>query len=192
MSLSVDDVPSNGGLFFQAKGIGSLKTVGLNKVDIVEYGPDFKSIGTAGLGGCSVAVIVSRRAAILAHISPRPTAANAAHDGDEHMEQMMGQVVTLYEESRQLFPPEQSAVAVCAQFLGSPDNEIALPDQLEIMNRHFRGLEIAHSLKKYTISIPYGPEFPGKGTVFVDGSGDRPMVYVEDEIIQLPNRAPKS
>ncbi|KAF1948316.1 hypothetical protein CC80DRAFT_317666 [Byssothecium circinans] len=90
-------------------------------------------IGTDGLGSCSVVLIVSPFAAILAHIPPRPDDADAndPEAGDKYVRSFMERVTTYYRQCQAHFPANSSSWVVCAVFGGA----VALPNQQKIMRR---------------------------------------------------------
>lgn len=134
------------------------------------------SIGTANLNGCSAVMIVSIHGAILAHIPPRPNAhSQDLGAGDRHAQAKMHEVAQLYRAYGNSFPTGGSNWVVCAVYEG----ELALPDQHSIIQESLTSLGLPHSSVAYKAETA-GKEFPGRGTVFVDGSGHVPVVYVED------------
>ncbi|OIW25521.1 hypothetical protein CONLIGDRAFT_635343 [Coniochaeta ligniaria NRRL 30616] len=157
------------------------------------YPVDFQitpAIGTANLGSCSVAAIISAFGAILAHIPPLPslTAHEAdPHAGDNNVRAMMGRVRELYMEYEGYFPVA-STVVVCAILNG----QVALPDQMEIMQEAFRdmGLESV----THTYDVPGDRTLPGQGTVTVVSSyleQGTMGIYVEDNLVTpIPAAAP--
>jgi hypothetical protein len=53
--------------------LGTAYNVSMNDVKLIQFGVNgLTSIGTSDLKGCSVVMIVSAQAAILAHIAPLP------------------------------------------------------------------------------------------------------------------------
>ncbi len=92
-------------------------------------------IGTTGLNGCSVALVVSEHAAILSHIPPMMTLMGdsqleAASDlGEANARRMMGDVERIYRGNPTLFPIASTYV-VCAVYqhgrIPSEENVMAM------------------------------------------------------------------
>ena len=89
----------------------------------------------------------------------------------------MHEVAQLYKAHRNSFPTGGRNWVVCAVFEG----ELALPDQELIIKESLTSLGLTHSSVTYKATVTNQREFPGQGTVFVDGSRHRPVVYVEDK-----------
>lgn len=90
-----------------------------------------EAIGTEGLGGCSIVIIASKHAAILAHIPPLPTLQPSPDPlGHETVRSMMGRVSALYNQYQLYFQPAETII-VCAWFGG----RIGLEDHLEIIQQ---------------------------------------------------------
>ncbi|KAI9762088.1 MAG: hypothetical protein M1840_001470 [Geoglossum simile] len=177
--------------------------VEIDKTEFVEFekgGCD--SVVTRELNGCSVAIIVSSRGPIVAHVPPLPTKhelmslppvavnwnlkgllnAIDPHTGDHHMEKMMEEFTSLYEQHLDSFPAETLAIMISALYMG----EVALPDQRDIMKRAFDKMGISPISAFYSVMKPGDyPQNPKKGLVFIDGGGDSPVVHVEDQAIRL-------
>ncbi|KAB5515668.1 hypothetical protein GE09DRAFT_932128, partial [Coniochaeta sp. 2T2.1] len=140
------------------------------------------AIGTSSLGSCSVAAIVSAYGAILAHIPPMPSPLPPVADpyaGDNNVRAMMRRVTELYYQHENYFP-STSTYVICAVY----DGEVALPDQMGIMQEVFRdmGLESV----THTYDVPGDRTLPGQGTVTVVSSyldNETPGVYVEDNLV---------
>ncbi|OIW30515.1 hypothetical protein CONLIGDRAFT_668507 [Coniochaeta ligniaria NRRL 30616] len=177
------------GLLTRLEEDGQVMIVPMGEV----YPVDFQTtpaIGTSGLGSCSVAAIVSAYGAILAHIPPRPLSPAPEADpyaGDNNVRAMMQRVRELYEENEHYFP-FANTVVVCAVYNG----EVALPDQMGIMQEAFRdmGLESA----THTYNVPGDRTLPGQGTVIVVSSflhEETAGIYVEDNLVTpMPSVAP--
>lgn len=139
-----------------------------------------EAIGTADLGACSVVVIASSTAAILAHIPPQPVYSPATdpHAGDDNVRSMMGQVSALYQQQRAYFPTA-ATVVVCAWFQG----EMALPDQVTIMKQSLEQMGLVPIIRIY--HVPNDRSRRGQGTVVVfrNASQGRTQVFVEDELV---------
>ena len=65
--------------------------------------------------------------------------------------------------------------------------EMPLKDQKKVIDRKLAGMGLGDRKDAtYEFRIrpaASSPTFPGKGTVFVDGKGAKPMVYVEDKAV---------
>lgn len=137
------------------------------------------AVGTAGLGSCSVVAIVSDRAVILAHIPPRPDAGTEDRDaGGANVLRMMGQVRRHFHDRYNYFANAGGRI-VCAIYAG----EVALPDQVAIMDEQLRQLGLVPSVEYYEVP-PDGRI--GRGTVTIVGPQDHQGyvgVYVEDVLV---------
>jgi hypothetical protein len=91
----------------------------MDEVKFLAFGEShINSIGTAQLGSCSAVMIVSKYAAIVAHIPPHPSSdLSDVHAGDRHCQKLMDEVAALYKEKRKYFPKDDSWV-VCAIYKG--------------------------------------------------------------------------
>jgi hypothetical protein len=162
---------------------GDAIEIPMNGLDSVIFS-DKPGIGTDRLGSCSVVLIVSPSAAIMGHVSPLPD--NINHDnpnaGSEHVTSFMAQVTDLYQQYQKSFGDSSSWV-VCAVYQG----EIALPEQQAIMKKSLInvGLKVDAS---QTYIVPFSPDFPDRGSVFIDGRGDTVRVYVEDRLVHSVSR----
>ena len=138
-----------------------------------------RAIATEHLGSCSVVVIASPHAAILAHIPPLPGQATTdPYAGDRQAQSFMNQVAILYQQNSAFFPSAQGVV-VCAVYNGS----VALPSQRDIMSSSLQRMGITTIVRTYTVPA-YG-NFAGRGTVIAFGpssTNPQPLIYVEDRL----------
>ncbi|KAL2758680.1 hypothetical protein ACRALDRAFT_1061821 [Sodiomyces alcalophilus JCM 7366] len=135
--------------------------VEMQEVGFVQFS-QFIGIGTRDLGSCSVVVIVSHNAAILAHIAPRSNAnPTDIHAGDINARQMMRRVQQVFHDNRDYFTTSAGHM-LCAIFAG----RIALPDQLEIIRQHLYQLGLQPSIDHYHVPSD-GRQ--GRGTVMILG-----------------------
>ena len=107
------------------------------------------SIGTKDLKGCSVVMIVSPQAAILAYIAPRPPNSDLSDPeaGDRHCQTKMNEVGALYEANKQCFLTYGGSWVLCTVFQG----EVALPDQQNIMQNSLAKMGLCPSSLIYSI-----------------------------------------
>lgn len=138
-------------------------------------------IVTHDLNGCTAVVIVSKDAAILAHISPRPSEANPDQaTGDAHVKTKMKQVWTLLGQHLNDFREEGTGGLIVSAVLSG---KVCLEDQKNIIEAEFRARKLRFQSVSYPI-LNKGEYCPsGKGTVLVDASGEMPIVWVEDKPI---------
>lgn len=120
-------------------------------------------------------MIVSRKAAILAHIAPLPPnhAPSDLEAGDRHCQTKINELGELYKASKQA---RGGSWVLCAEFHG----EVELPDQQKIMENSLAKLGLHPSPLTYPIECQRNL-FPFQGTAFIDGSKANPIVYVEDK-----------
>ena len=137
------------------------------------------AIATEHLGSCSVVVIASAYAAILAHIPPLPNQATTdPNAGDIQAQSFMNQVANLYQQNISFFPSAQGVV-VCAVYNGS----VALPSQRDIMSSSLQRMGIRTTIRTY--QVPTYQNFAGRGTVIAfrpSPSNPYPLIYVEDRL----------
>ncbi|KAL9123525.1 MAG: hypothetical protein Q9217_007045 [Psora testacea] len=156
-----------------------LQVVKMNKVEYMRFQPGGKIfLGTEDLNGCTAVVIVSKNAAILGHISPRPSEQNTNQaTGDAHVEAKMQELRTLLGQHLNEFKQGTGGVVVYAIYMG----EVALKDQKSIIEAHFKSLKLPFQSASYPVLKPGQLRPPGKGTVIVDAGGEAPVVWVEDK-----------
>lgn len=174
------------GLFAAALEANKALEVGMDKAEFVPFEKQgICCVGTRYLNSCSVTLLVSPFGAILAHIPPRPTLSSSdprdPFAGDRHVEEMMEMVASLHAKHKNYFPPKKSALVVSALYQG----EVALPDQRAIMSQSSERMGVIPNSAFYSVLKSSDPRRPGQGTVFVDGRGEKPVVYVEDQEIHL-------
>lgn len=162
------------GLYYS--GNGSMVVVEMGEVDIVNFAV-CPAIGTYGLNGCSVALIASPYASILAHIPPRPDLTNAdPHAGDNNTRAIMVAFAQIYQTYADFFPTEESYI-ICAAF--AQQNGPALEDHVAIIQAAFLAMGLTPEIRHYEIPVDHGAQ--GEGTVVVSNGQDlAPTVYVQD------------
>jgi len=157
------------------------KDIRMNTFDIAFFSQTPFSIGTDGLGSCSVVLIVSPYAALLGHVSPLPDNANPNDPfaGDNHVRSFMDRLMQYYLQYQQYFPKSPHSWVVCAVH----HDRVALPDQQRIMETKLRdvGLNVDIS-RTYPVSTLI--DHLDGGSVFVDAGGSTVQVYVEGTVIQ--------
>ncbi|KAM0326113.1 hypothetical protein ACHAQA_006706 [Verticillium albo-atrum] len=156
--------------------------VGMHEASFVPFSSRRPAVGTADLGACSVVAIASDRAVILAHIPPRPDLRDPQLDaGDANVRKMMAEVQSLYRDHRQFFENAEVRVT-CAIYAG----QVALPDQVAIMQEHLRRLGLEPSTDYYEVPVK---QCAGRGTVVVVAPAQprgQVGVYVEDSLVSPP------
>jgi hypothetical protein len=143
----------------------------------IVYFQNTRAIATEHLGSCSVVIIASAHAAILAHIPPNQ-ATTDPYAGDRQAQSFMNQVAALYQQNISFFPSAQGLV-VCAVYNGS----VALPSQRDIMSSSLLRMGIRTTVRTYTVPT-YG-NVAGRGTVIAFGpssTNPQPLIYVEDRL----------
>lgn len=170
------------GCLESAKAAGIVYEVAMDEAKFLAFGQDgLTAIGTANLNGCSAVMIVSVYGTILAHIPPRPNGhSRDVHAGDNHARTKMREVAALYNAHSEYFPTGGNSWVVCAVFQG----EVALPDQQRIFQDGLTSLGLSHSPITYVAGRRDRNNLnPGQGTVFIDGGGPVPVIYVEDTVV---------
>ncbi|KAI9736072.1 MAG: hypothetical protein M1818_006248 [Claussenomyces sp. TS43310] len=173
-----------------AEGTETVYLVAMDEVRFLAFGQNgLTSISTRNLNGCSAVMIVSKQGAILGHFPPRPSSySQDLEAGDNHIRAKIREVAALYKSNQQYFPSGHNWV-VCALFKG----EVALPDQQKIMEDTLASLGLSSSLRTYEASKRNSKNwFPGQGTVFVDGGGPVPDVYIEDKRVSQRSANPSA
>ncbi len=177
----------NQGLLSRALAAGVASEVQMDEVKFIPFKQTAVSCaGTANLGGCSVVMIVSPLAAIVAHIPPHPnTDWNNPAAADNHIRQKMEEVSALYRNFEKYFPADRTTWVVSAMLEG----DVVLPGQRDIMEQTLRRLSLSPTRLVYAALRSQDARFPGQGTVFIDGRGNIPLVYVEDRVVN-PHQSP--
>ncbi|KNG52807.1 hypothetical protein DDE82_009086 [Stemphylium lycopersici] len=167
--------------FREAVRTAQAKEVRMNAFDMAVFSQT-SSIGTDGLGSCSVVLIVSPHAAILGHVAPQPDNAdrNDPYAGDNHVRLFMDRLTEYYVQCRNFFPNSPYSWVVCAVF----GNSVALPDQQNIMEMKLRAVGLNVDTSK-TYRVPTLRDHRDRGSVFVDATGSTIQVYVEDRVVQV-------
>lgn len=155
---------------------GEVTVVDINNAQFQSFDQNPRAIGTFGLRGCSVVLIASRRAAILAHIA------------SSELISVMDQVANLYWEKRHAYFPDNNNVwVVTATVVDDGNFQPAIDSQRRIMETKLGDLGLHTTTSpSYSISINSGgnsPEFRDKGTVFVDARTNELMIWVEDRLL---------
>lgn len=182
--LSIIIMPSTvRGLLDQYADAGWLLDVPMGEALFVDF-RQMPAIGTRSLGSCSVAMVVSEHGAILAHIPPLPSFMSSEElvgdpdAGNNNVHAMMRRVREIYRYYQPWFPTAATHV-VCAWHHGA----VALPDQLAIVQGHFREIGSEPAIHRYV--VPGHRDKLGNGTVIAISStpGTYPAVYVEDSLV---------
>jgi hypothetical protein len=179
------------GLLSEAIDEENTKTVAINETDwTLFYSADHpKTIGVRGLSACSVFAIVSRYAAVVAHIGPNILGSTSLTSFIKLAEDLTNNTVRFCRDHPQLFPPESKIYVVCA----IADNAvITAPEQLGVMYRGIKSLPHASVQWHYENSTEALINNQTHiGTVFIDGRSGPPRVYVEDrDITDVPENNP--
>lgn len=167
--------------------------INANLIDLVEVGQvkarpigtNFDTaLGASTLGAGSVAIIVSPKAAILAHIAADATHLPYAYSGTDfhYVREMMDRLHNIYLEylAEESISSPIHAVIVCAMF----HNMIALAHQVDIIIDSFEDMGFFPSLRYYYISGER--DITEQGTVLVrtNPHGGRPEIVVDGSPIQ--------
>ncbi|KAF1352623.1 hypothetical protein EJ07DRAFT_159076 [Lizonia empirigonia] len=162
------------------------KGIRMNDFGIAFFSQTLSSIGTDGLGSCSVVLIVSQHAALLGHVSPLPDNANLNDPlaGDNHVRSFMDRLTQYYLQHQQYFPQSPHSWVVCAVYR----NSVALPDQRTIMETKLRNVGLNVDISK-TYDVPTLTDHLDRGSVFVDARGSTVQVYVEGTVVQEVQKA---
>lgn len=153
--------------------------VDMNEIKFHRFTATRCCLGTMNLNGCTAVLILSPTAAMLAHISPRPSGEDPYEaTGDDHVSKMMNRMNVGFNEQQHSFSQGAYSIVIYAEFRG----EVALYDQAMIISERLRSWGIAPQYVPYEV-MPASQHRGAKGTVLVDGRGQLPVVYVEDQIV---------
>ena len=165
------------------KNAGSDRRCALITVHEVQFQPfagPITAIGTYGLRSCYVVILASRSGAIMAHIAP--------YD-EQIVGQRMDEFQRLYQEyGSRHFGAEKHPWLVTGLLWtdGSGYGELT-PWLANYIRQRLQAMGLYHREAVYGFQHRYpvdSPSYPGKGTVFVDGSSNQLRIYVEDNPIQ--------
>ena len=154
-----------------------LNNVPMNDVRFQSFHGPVTAIGTQNLRSCSVVLVASRSGAILAHIMPLfSDLATTIVDRFER----------LYEiHKEEHFSSTNETWVVSGVVEGDGGHLTVLDNHDGLVENRLSGMGLLDRKQTwYQFRIqPTGssPNFAGKGTVLVDGSGPEPVVYVEDK-----------
>lgn len=167
------------GLFFQHQE--RCKEIQMDEVGFQTFSEPVTAIGTKDLRSCSVMLVASPTGAILAHIPPR---------GDDYAIQMMTQFCNLYQAKKTAhFSATNQTWVVMGMIEQDGQFSMPLEDQKKIIDSKLDGIGLANrgdATYRFQLRLAASsPTFPGKGTVFVDGIGPKPIIYVEDRAVTL-------
>ena len=164
-----------------ARQDNQLQVVKMNNIGYMRFQSGGKTfLGTEDLNGCTVVVIVSKDAAILGHISPRPSEQNTSEaTGDAHVRSKMQELRTLLGQHLSDFKQGTGGIVVYAIYMG----EIALTDQKKIIEDQFKSWKLPFKSVSYPVLKLEVPRPPAKGTVLIDAGGEAPVIWVEDKAV---------
>ncbi|KAL8787409.1 MAG: hypothetical protein Q9195_007784 [Heterodermia aff. obscurata] len=172
--------------------------VPIDNLDIVVFGENKKnSIATQNLNSCHTVAIVSRKAALLAHIAPGPPAgahfapflpANQQQDltpGDLWVRSKIGELLNTFERKKVHFENEGS---VGVLVFGLHQGKTALPDQVKYIIERVEKVTKAPVMTKsyYGLGRTENRSF-NKSVVLIEqfATGQLPRVWVEDDLVPL-------
>ncbi|KAI9845528.1 MAG: hypothetical protein M1837_004867 [Sclerophora amabilis] len=164
--------PLIGGILQQARNARQLTSIDMGETRFIPFGPKQSScVGTEGLAGCTVAMIVSSHAVIMSHILP-------TSDANLVMDTIEG----LYDHNRQWFRSPSSTI------VGAGYNMVLLIGPMAaIIEARFQRLTIPPRVHVYDPN-PLSSEFAGRGTIVVDSRGQTINVYIEDTLVECIER----
>lgn len=164
-----------------AREDNKLQVVKMNNIGYMRFQSGGKTfLGTEDLNGCTVVVIVSKDAAILGHISPRPSGQNTSEaTGDAHVRSKMQELRTLLGQHLSDFKQGTGGIVVYAIYMG----KFALTDQKKIIEDQFKSWKLPFKSVSYPVLKPEVLRPPAKGTVLIDAGGEAPVIWVEDKAV---------
>lgn len=161
------------------------KMVQMDDYDIVRFGEAGKTcLATRDLNSCHAVVIVSKKAAILAHIAPHaPTAIRDQFPTALKWTQaMMDQVIKCVQANKSYFGnPGSGGIVIFGVYQG----EIALPDQVKVLAANIEKI-LQMPARPFQYKVPGTPS-PNKGIVLIEGHPKElpPTLWVEGEKMGL-------
>ena len=165
------------------------KMVQMDDYDIVRFGEAGKTcLATQDLNSCHAVIIVSKKAAVLAHIAPNipPNASAAVRSqfptAQHWIQAMMAKVIKCVEANKSYFDnPGSGGIVIYGVYKG----EIALPDQVKLLAANIEKL-LHIPARPYQYKVP-GTPGPNKGIVVIEGHpvGLPPTLWVEANKIVL-------
>ena len=177
------------------RGRGRLQNmVAMNAYDIVCFGNRGKySLATENLNSCHAIIIVSKKAAILAHIAPHsPDNIRSQYPTSAlWISHKIDQVVQCFNNNKSNFENQGPGGIVVYGIL---NKEVALPDQLKLILGTIQSkMQISPQGASYKILEAGAPRGPNKGVVLIEGiaANQLPRVWVEDREILLSQTVSK-
>ncbi|KAL8838114.1 MAG: hypothetical protein Q9170_002255 [Blastenia crenularia] len=165
---------------------GQLKRlVEMDDYDIVIFGRERKTcLATEDLNSCHAVIIVSKKAAVLAHIAPHaPAEIRHQYPTALHWTQtMIDRVVSCVQANKSHFEdPGSGGIVVYGVYQG----EIALPDQVKLLAANIEKV-LRLQARPFRYQVP-GTPGPNKGIVIIEGDpmGQSPTLWVEEYKIVL-------
>ncbi|KAL8648563.1 MAG: hypothetical protein Q9210_004916 [Variospora velana] len=161
------------------------KMVQMDDYDIVRFGEAGKTcLATRDLNSCHAVVIVSKKAAILAHIAPHaPTAIRDQFSTALKWTQaMMDQIIKCVQANKSYFEnPGSGGIVIYGVYQG----EIALPDQVKLLAASIEKI-LQMPARPFQYNVPGNPG-PNKGIVLIEGNpmGLQPTLWVEEKKMGL-------
>jgi len=163
--------------FDQASFEKTLKVVEMNKVEFLRFRPGHLCLGTQNLNSCTTVIIVSKDAAILAHIAPRPSSSNSNQaTGDQHAKAKMAEMSTLLSQHLDDFKLGPGGIIVYAVYNG----QSALQDQKQIIEAHYAAWKLPLKSVPYQVLDAGKKGGIAKGQVLIDARQGLPIVWIED------------
>ena len=176
----------------QVERLGRLKSlVPINECDSVIFGEEGKfSLTTKDLTSCHAVAIVSKKAAILAHIAPLPHPKNKSGQNfpssEAWIKHKLDEVIQRFEDNKVHFE-NQGSVGVMV--FGLWKGKIALPDQVDYIAANIEKVAaVAVTTKSYHVLESEETRSLNKCVVLIEGLAidHLPRVRVEDNQIPLP------
>ncbi|KAL8670952.1 MAG: hypothetical protein Q9168_004535 [Polycauliona sp. 1 TL-2023] len=184
-------------LIEQARDAKMLREVFMTKTEIVRYGEDASrwtgdddkkyltakyAIATEDLNACQAVAIISKKAAIMSHISPLspnfPT-------GEQWAEYMMNCILAVVRCNKDCFPDQGSDGIVV---FGIQGQEIKLESHVKLLITMIRkALMLNPQLITYPVLLELEHRPTNKGMVYIEGytTGQMPIVWVEHRQVFL-------
>lgn len=142
----------------------------MNDLDIVSYVEIEKyCLATKNLNSCHAVTIISKKAAILAHIAPLASKAirNSFASGDEWIKSMMIKVINCFRSNKSYFDSQESGGIVVFDIC---ERKVALHDQVKILAAAVKNIVgVPTKPVSYKVLASTEPCGSNKGVVLIEG-----------------------
>ena len=177
--------PVRKSLLAQSLDIEIMDLVKTNEVKFMLFDKPVKGLGVRGLSACSVIILASHYAAVLAHIGPNELESQDPQSFLGLANNMMSEVEELYRKNQRYFGSSTHAYLIFATCQSKPTS----PEQTAIYRDRLKGLGVP-LVSDHTYECPpkdlVDDDRPEGTVCVVKRPYTRPIVYLEDRAV-TPN-----